>query len=177
MRTFKLFWNTHKWTGIVLALILATTAVTGFLLLLKKEFAWIQPPTQRGTEGDYREFASIGEVIDAVLAQGHEDFTSVDDVDRIDFRPGKSIHKVRSVRNDTEFQVDAMTGEVVSGPDVRRSDLIERIHDGSFIADWFHDYIMPLSAIGLLFLTFSGIWLWLEPKWRRRKRNRAAARS
>ena len=62
MKSFKLFWTAHKWTGIVLAIVFASTAVTGFLLLVKKEFAWIQPPTNTGTG-----VLGAGTVLDASL--------------------------------------------------------------------------------------------------------------
>lgn len=42
-RSFKLFWTTHKWIGIILTLVFTLTAVTGFLLLVKKDFDWIMP--------------------------------------------------------------------------------------------------------------------------------------
>lgn len=177
MSSFKLFWNLHKWTGIVLALVLAVVATTGLLLILKKDFDALQPPTQRGTEGGVEELASLQDVLGAVFAQGHPELRSIDDVDRIDFRPGKRVHKVRSVRGFVEFQVDATTAEILSGPSYRASDLIESIHDGSFVAEWFHGWVMPATAIGLLFLIGSGLWLWVEPKLRRRRRNRRRAQA
>ena len=48
MKTFKFFWNTHKWMGILGGVVFLNLAVTGFLLLVKKDHAWLQPPTQVG---------------------------------------------------------------------------------------------------------------------------------
>ena len=135
MKPFKFFWNTHKWTGIILAFFFALTSITGFLLLIKKDYEWIQPSTQRGTEGEVTAFAPLSEVIDAILVLDHPDFQSVDDVDRIDTRIDKRVHKVRSTRNYTEFQVDAVTAEILAGPDYRMSDWLESLHDGSFFGD------------------------------------------
>jgi uncharacterized iron-regulated membrane protein len=178
MRSFKLFWNLHKWTGLVLALVFACTAVTGFLLLIKKRVDWIQPPTQTGAAGDVEQFIGVDELVQAVLAQGHPDFRTFDDIDRVDFRPGKRVHKVRSRHHHAEIQVCAVTGEVL-GVGTRPSDLLESIHDGSFFGDWAHDWVMPVVSAGLLFLVCTGVFLWLEPKVRRRRwrRRRAAVRA
>ncbi len=174
MKTFKFFWTTHKWTGICLSLIFAGSATTGFLLLIKKQSDWIQPPTMEAAEGTIEDFITMEELFESVLRQGHPDFTSLEDIDRVDFRPGRRIHKVRSKHNWSEFQVDAVTGEVLSGRNIRRSDLIEQLHDGSFFGEWVHTWFMPAVSISLLFLTFSGLWLWIEPTLRRRRRRRNA---
>ena len=94
----------------------------------------------------------------------------MDDIDRVDFRPGKRVFKVRS-NSFHEIQIDAVTGAVLQVA-YRRSDWLETIHDGSFFAEWWHDWGMPVVSMGLLFLAFSGLWLWLEPKYRRRQRKR-----
>lgn len=172
MSSFKLFFNTHKWTGVTLSLIFATTSVTGFMLLLKKRVDWIQPATQQGAPGELSEFITVQELFEVVFEQNHPDFQTLEDIDRVDFRPDKRVHKVRSVRNFSEFQVDAVTGEILSGRNIRRSDLLEQIHDGTFLAQWFHDWIMPVVAIALMFLICSGVWLWLEPKLRKRRRKK-----
>jgi uncharacterized iron-regulated membrane protein len=38
MKPYKVFWELHKWLGIVLAAILINISVTGFLLLEKKQY-------------------------------------------------------------------------------------------------------------------------------------------
>lgn len=172
MTSFSFFWTTHKWTGIVIALLLIMSSATGFLLLLKKDFAWIQPPTATATEGTIEDFAPIQTVVATIIAQDHPDFQTPDDIERIDTRPDNRLHKVRSRHHYTEYQVDAITAQIISGPERRTSDLLESIHDGSFFADWFHDWIMPLVPISILFLVFSGFWIWLQPKIKRARRER-----
>ncbi len=88
MKLYKFFWDTHRWVGISLALVFATIAGTGFLLLIKKDYAWIQPPTRSGASGGVDDLLPLHTVFARVLEQGHPDFQSMDDVDRIDFRPG-----------------------------------------------------------------------------------------
>ncbi|MEM7165803.1 MAG: PepSY-associated TM helix domain-containing protein [Planctomycetota bacterium] len=170
-RRYRLFWDVHKWIGITLSLVLAMIAVTGLLLLVKKDFGALQPPTLRGAEGGSERFVSLQDLFAAVFAEGHPDFETLDDIDRVDFRPGKRIHKVRSRHNHREMQVDAVTG-VVLVTDWRPSDLIESIHDGSFFGDFVHDYFMPLVAAGLLLLVATGLYLWLAPLLRKRRKKK-----
>ena len=171
MRAYKFFWDAHKWTGIVLAVVILNLAGTGFLLLMKKDYDWIQPHTRTGADGGLESFITIQELFEVVLAQGHEDFQSLADIDRVDFRPGERIYKVRSRTHHAEIQVDAVTGEVLS-VDWRPSDLIERIHDGSFYAEWLHDWFMPLVAVSLVFMVGSGLFIWLWPIYNKRRRRR-----
>ncbi|MCH2132937.1 MAG: PepSY domain-containing protein [Phycisphaerales bacterium] len=102
MGSFKFFWTTHKWTGIVIAVLLLMSATRGFLLLIKKDFDWIQPPTAIASQGTIQDFAPIQDVVATIIAQDHPDFTSPEDIDRIDTRPGKRLHKVRSRHHYTE---------------------------------------------------------------------------
>ena len=173
MKLFKFLWTTHKWTGVILGIIFLQLAVTGFLLLTKKNYDWIQPPMQNGTAGEVKDFITLQEVFARVFARNHPDFKSFDDIDRVDFRPGARVHKVRSKHNYSELQIDAVTGEVLSD-DWRASDLIEKLHDGRFYAAWLHDYLMPLVAIGLAFLVLSGLYMWLFPILRKHLRAKEA---
>ena len=173
MTTFRLLWVIHKWLGIVLGFVLLTSAVTGGFLLLKKRFHWIQPTAQRGTPGPPEKLAPIHEVYQAVFALGLPQFRSEDDIDRIDFRPDKRIHKVRSRHENLEVQVDAISLAVLGGVNLRRSDWIETLHDGSWFGDWVHDYFMLGVATGLLTLGCTGYLLWLWPKILKRRRVRS----
>lgn len=169
MSRYKFFRLTHRWLGIFFAVVLLNISVTGLLLLEKKQFEWIQPPTHVGAQGQMQDFISTQQVLEAVLAQGHADFQSVDDIDRIDFRPGKRVHKVKSEHNHTEMQIDAITGKVLHTA-VRRSDVLEALHDGSFFGDWVHDIFMPTTAVVCILLTLGGLYLWLAPKFNKRNR-------
>ncbi len=175
MNTLRFFFKAHRWTGICISTFLVISACTGFLLLLKKEFDWIQPPTRTGTEGSIENFISLDEAWKRVEATGHPDFRSVEDLDRIDVRPGNRVYKVRSKHNHSEIQVDAVSGAILN-TDTRTSDWLEDLHDGSWIGEPVHDYVMPLVAICVLFLVFSGLWMWIAPMVKRRRRKREARR-
>jgi uncharacterized iron-regulated membrane protein len=169
---FKLFWNTHKWVGIISAIFILNLAITGFMLLIKKNVAWIQPPEIRGAEPN--QFGmSFDDIVEACRQHPELAIQSWEDIDRLDVRPGKGMLKVRA-NNNWEAQIDITDGRVLKVA-YRRSDIIESIHDGSFYADWLHAWVWPAVACCLVFLAFSGFWLWLEPKVRRARRRRAQA--
>jgi len=74
--------------------ILLLSATTGFLLLLKKDYAWIQPPVIKGQAGPVERLQPLQAVYDAVFALGLPAFRSEADIARIDFRPAQRVHKV-----------------------------------------------------------------------------------
>ena len=174
MRYFKFFWDTHKWTGIIAAVFLLTISVTGFVLLLKKEFDILQPSTQVSTveEFELHDFKPIHEVLANVFAQNHPHFVTLADIERIDLRPKQRTYKVRSKHDNQEFQVDALTGEVRGESKPRWADWLETIHDGSILHDGVKVWFMPLVALSLIFLIGSGLYLWLAPLLKKRSRLR-----
>ncbi len=151
--------------------------VSGVILQLKKEFAWIQPTTKKGSSGTLS--LSFDEILDATRRIPEAEVQHWDDIDRVDVRPGKGMLKVRCA-NGWEIQLDAKTGEVLQVA-YRRSDLIESIHDGSFFHDRFKLWVFlpTASVLGMLWLT--GVYLFFLPyyaKWKkRRKKAREGGRS
>ena len=129
----------HRWATLVVTLPMLIVLVTGILLQWKKQSAWIQPPTQRGSAA----IPTIGfdEILSAARTVEEARIESWDDIDRLDVRPGKGVVKVRSNAR-WEIQIDAETGAVLQSA-YRRSDLIESMHDGSFFHKRHH-------ALGLL---------------------------
>ncbi len=174
MRRYELPLNkwmrvSHKWAGISLAMFLLLVSITGLLLLHKKSFTFLQPPTLNGSAGDIEQMISTQQLLAVVLAQNHPDFQSVADLDRIAFRPTKRVHKVRSKHNHSELQVDAITGAILSDKK-RNSDLIESLHDGTWFAGWVHSWLMTVVALGVFYLALSGLYLWLQPLYRKSRR-------
>ena len=169
MKYYKFNRAVHKWFGIIFAVVFLNLSVTGLLLLEKKNIGWIQPPTQRGSEGGIDEFITNQRLFEIVLGQNHPDFESVEDIDRVDFRPGKRVFKVRSNNNNSEIQVDAVNGEVLSVA-TRTSDKLEAWHDGSIFGEFVHQVFMPFVAMVTILLTITGLYLWLAPAIKRRKK-------
>jgi len=161
----------HRFGAILVAVPLLLVLGTGILLLLKKDVAWIQPPTQRGTtSAPSVSFERILDVARRVETAGIEDWS---DVDRLDVRPSKGIVKVRAKHSRVEVQIDTATGRVLQVAE-RRSDVIESLHDGSFFHDKVKLFVFLPCATVLLGLWFTGIYLFFLPHWVKAKKRRAA---
>ena len=162
----------HRWGSVLIAVPLLVVIVTGVVLQLKKESAWVQPPTQTGT-GDHP-VLSFDQILAATQTVPEAAVNSWDDIDRLDVRPGKGMLKVRC-SNRWEVQLDATTGDVLQVA-FRRSDLIESIHDGSFFHENVKLWIFLPASVVLLALWVTGIYLFLLPYLAlRKKRQRAVA--
>jgi uncharacterized iron-regulated membrane protein len=164
----------HRWGSIVIALPVLLVILTGLLLLLKKEIGWIQPPTQRGSSTElaigFKRILEIAETVPEAEIEGWED------IDRLDVRPSKGMLKVRA-KNRWEIQIDTATDEILQVA-YRRSDLIESLHDGTFFHDKAKLWLFLPSAIVLLGLWLSGLYLFILPYqviWRRQWREATRA--
>ena len=109
-------------------------------------------------------------VLTAVKAVPEAGVDSWDDIDRLDVRPGRGMLKVRC-KNRWEVQLDASDGEVLQVA-YRRSDLIERIHDGSFFSDAAKLWIFLPSALIFVVLWGTGVYLFFQPYLAKRKKRR-----
>jgi len=160
----------HRRASVLVALPLLVVIGSGILLLLKKEIAWIQPPTQRGTTSDLGiTFDRILEIAATVPEAG---IRSWEDIDRLDVRPSEGMLKIRA-RNRWEIQLDARTGEILQVA-YRRSDLIESLHDGTFFHDGAKLWVFLPGAVLLLGMWLTGIYLFVLPHLARRKRRQRA---
>ncbi|MEM6899648.1 MAG: PepSY-associated TM helix domain-containing protein [Pseudomonadota bacterium] len=165
----------HNWSSIVVALPLIIMIGAGVILMLKKEIAWIQPPTERGIAADGPMLA-LEDLLAAAITAEEAGFQSWEDIDRIDLRPSKGVAKFRG-ENHWEVQVDTSTGEVIHVA-FRRSDIIESIHDGSFFAPWAKLFIFLPAGLVLFGLWLTGLYLFALPhlkKWQKQRAKRAAA--
>ncbi len=168
MKAAKLNRLLHRWGSITIALPIVVIIVTGIILQLKKEVAWIQPPTQIGSSREVGiTFEAILNTAKTVPQAGIE---SWDDIDRLDVRPGKGMLKVRG-KNRWEVQIDTKTGEILQVA-YRRSDLIESIHDGSFFHKKFKFWLFLPAGLILFGLWVTGLYLFLLPHMNKRKRRR-----
>ena len=158
----------HKWASIAISLPLLVVLITGILLLVKKEFSIIQPPTAKGTSTE----PSIPFEQVLMIAKSVEEaqISSWDDINRLDVRPSKGITKIRS-NNSIEIQIDSSTGKVLHVAE-RNSELIESIHDGTFFEKNANLWLMlPISFI-VLVISVTGIILFIQPYIKNKKHRR-----
>ena len=158
----------HRWGSVAIVLPFALVLATGLLLQIKKQSAWVQPPTARSADPGMA--ISWDEILAAASGVSESGIESWDDVDRIDVRPGRGIAKVRS-NTRWELQVDTRTGAVLESA-YRRSDLIESLHDGSFFGEWAKLGVFLPAGIVVAGLLVTGIWLWWMPHGAKRRRAR-----
>ena len=155
----------HRTGAIIIALPFLVVIVSGIFLQLKKDVNWIQPETRTGSPAEltitFDSLLSISRTVDEAQIESWQD------IDRIDVRPDKGIAKIRSV-NHWEIQIDTNTGEIIQ-VEYRRSDIIESIHDGSWFADPVKYWIFLPTAIIVLILWTSGMYLYFLPKLHKRR--------
>lgn len=162
----------HYWLSLAILIPVVVILGSGLLLVLKKDIDWIQPSTQRGSTSELA--LGFDEILAAAMTVEDAGFQSWKDVDRLDVRPKKGVVKVRG-KNSWEVQIDTTTGEVL-GAAYRRSDMIEAIHDGSFFGDPVKYWVVLPTAVILLVMWRTGVYLFVLPylQKRRNQRRRAA---
>jgi len=138
----------HRTLGITILIILVISSVTGILLAWKKDINLIQPETQNAGNTGLENWISYSEIAKAadVALMDHPEVVAIG-IDRMDYRPEKSIVKVIYKKGYWEVQVNCVNGDILS-VQKRYSDLFEGIHDGSIIGDDLsgnHHYCKPVG--------------------------------
>jgi hypothetical protein len=89
-------------------------------------------------------------------------------LDRIDIRKDKGMVKFLFSDHFTGLQLDGATGNLLH-IETRRSDYLEKVHDGSIIDFYlgtsgvFKLIYTTLMGVALLVFTITGFWLWYGP--------------
>ncbi|MBK5910622.1 hypothetical protein CCR85_03830 [Rhodothalassium salexigens] len=160
----------HHWSSVIVAVPVIIMTVTGILLLLKKDIAWIQPSSQRGTAVGVPT-QSLDTLFAAAAGVERAGLDHWNALDRVDIKPGKGIVKFIG-ENNWEVQVDTHSGEVLAVA-YRRSGIIEALHDGTFFADWVKLYVFLPSGVILLLLWGTGLYLFFLTQNQRNRKARA----
>lgn len=155
--------STHKWASIIVAIPLLVILVTGILLLVKKEFSYLQPESAKGVTT----VPSIS--FDVILKQAktveQAQVVSWDSIERLDVRPSKGIIKIRT-HSQWEIQLDAKTAEILHVA-YRRSDTIEQIHDGTYWQKNANLWLTLPVGIVLLLISLTGLYLFFQPYYKK----------
>lgn len=142
----------------------------GLLLLVKKEFEWIQPATVMSEHRGAMPTQTIAELFETAQSIPELEITHWRQLARVDFKPNKGVAKFVAP-NQWEAQVDVTTGELLQLA-YRRSDFIERLHDGSYFGDWVKLYVFVPTGIIMLALWFSGGFLFFYTRMKRWQKSR-----
>ena len=166
--------RTHAWISICFAVPLVVIIITGILLQLKKQLPFVKPVERAGVT--HEPVATPAQYLEAINRGKLDGNVTWKDVQRVDIRPSKGIAKV-ILKSDVEYQVDLGTGHILQR-ELRMSDFIESLHDGSFFAgDISKLGVFLPAAIGLLVLWVSGIYMFWLPLVVKLRKSRAAKKS
>lgn len=161
MNVHRLNRLTHKWLSVAVALPTLAILVSGILLLLKKDVAWVQPPELPGSAPGEPPRFTMPAILDAGRDAPGSGIKSWADIARVDVRPAKGLVKVLT-RDDIEVQLDAADARVLQIAK-RRSDWIAAIHDGTIFGGPAKYLVTLPVAIVLLAIWFTGLWLFIAP--------------
>ena len=103
--------------------------MTGIILIFKKDISWIQPQTH-STNSLIPLVTFEKKIMQELKNDSRIKVTNWRDIDRLDIRPNKGIIKVRLRDSNIEVQMDQENAKIIHIA-IRRSDVIESIHDGS----------------------------------------------
>lgn len=169
----------HRITGISLFVFFLFVTVTGILLGWKKNSGGlILSKSFVGTSTELSDWLSIDSLHKNACKILHDSIspTLSSELERIDIRKDKGMVKFVFVDSFWGVQLDGATGELLH-IERRRSDIIEKIHDGSILDYYFGNRsgtikLVYTSVIGLALLVFmiTGFWLWYGPRRMRRHR-------
>jgi uncharacterized iron-regulated membrane protein len=178
----NLFRRIHRDTTVFLFLFFFIISVSGVLLGWKKNSGgYLLPETRQGTSSDLSAWLPLDSLIKNAEQYLHDSISPdlSSDPERIDIRKDKGVIKLIYSDHFYEVQLDGVSGELLQIKK-RRSDFIEKIHDGSIIdyylntgSNVFKLIYTSLMGISLLLFTVTGFWLWYGPKRMKAARNKS----
>jgi len=182
-KIIRIFRKIHRITGISLFFFFFFVAVTGILLGWKKNSNGVLlAVTAQGTTTDLNAWLNLDSLQTLAFSYAHANISpelSLE-LDRIDVRASKGVVNFVFVDGFWGLQIDGATGALLS-VERRRSDFIEKIHDGSILDLYFGTTngqikLLYTSILGLalLIFTITGFWLWYGPKRMRNNMKRMA---
>ncbi|PJB13488.1 MAG: peptidase [Flavobacteriales bacterium CG_4_9_14_3_um_filter_40_17] len=168
-KTTRTYRNIHKWIALPTFAFLFIIGTTGLLLGWKKQLQLL-PKTHNGQTLNSEKWLHTDSIYKRAAYYSKEVLKKDASIDRMDIRPSKGVVKILFENHFTELQLDLATGEVLSVSN-RTSDFIEKLHDGSIIDyyigtpnDEVKLFYTSSVSVGLILLSFTGFWLWYNPK-------------
>ena len=178
MNTKRLLRHIHYWLSLAIFIPTGIMFAAGIFLMLKKEIAWIQPPSQKGVAASQLPAITYEQILETSRAHPEAGIAVWSDIDRIDVRPSKGIAKVQS-KTGWEIQIDTANAKALSVA-YRRSDVIESIHDGSYFTNWMKLFVFLPVGILLILMWGTGVYLFCITeiqKFKKRARQKEKAKT
>lgn len=159
----------HRFVAIAFLFFFLILSISGILLGLKKHSGGLLlAESKQGSSANISEWLSY-DSLTAIAVNIFRDSVSKNKstaIDRIDARPEKGMVKFVFKEHFTEIQLDAATGALLYAG-TRWSDVIEHIHDGSFVdrslgirGEYFKLTYTLLMGLSLITLSVTGFFLW-----------------
>ncbi|WP_291965962.1 PepSY-associated TM helix domain-containing protein [Maribacter sp.] len=178
LRNFR---KAHRITGAALFIFFFVISITGLLLgwkkhsgdlILSKSYAGVSTNLKHWLPIDSLHTIANTYLLDSISSELSTE------IDRIDIRKNKGMVKFVYTDHIWSLQIDGTTGKVLH-VERRYSDVIEKIHDGSFLDELLGTsnkqikvFYTSFMGLALLLFTITGFWLWYGPK--RMKRNKVS---
>lgn len=169
----KTFRKIHRITGLYLIVFIVIISGTGLLLGWKKHSSgFLLAKSYQGTSTDLNKWLPLDSLHTnaCILLRDSVSSELSAEIDRIDVRKEKGMVKFVFKHHFTAIQLDGVTGKLLH-IEKRRSDFIEKLHDGSILDHYFNTgneqiKLIYTSIMGLSMLLFSitGFWIWYGPK-------------
>jgi len=167
------FRKIHRTTGALLFVFFFFISITGLLLGWKKHSGGlILPKSYTGTSTDLKDWLTIDSLHKNACRILHDSVSSElsAELDRIDIRKDKGMVKFVFANHFWGIQLDGATGQLLH-IEQRKSDFIEKIHDGSILDHYLGTtdgqiklIYTSIMGLALLIFTITGFWLWYGPK-------------
>lgn len=145
----------HRWGAVSVAVPFLLVLLTGLLLQVKKQVAWVQPP-ERTTDA-VAPAVAWERILEVARSVPEAEVARWGDIDRVDMRPGKGMAKVLS-NSRWELQIDIRTGEILQSS-YRRTDVIEDLHTGAWFSDAAKLWLFLPAALIVTALWGTGMYL------------------
>lgn len=155
----KTFRKWHRWISLLVALPFFVTLTTGLLLATRGFNTWVQPsyPPLHTTLK-----ISFDQILHAAQSAPEAGIKSWDDISQIDIRPATGNIRVRAKTSQIEIQIDGETGKI-TGQGLRRVTWLMTLHEGAYFGSLIRYGLFLPSALGVLFLLISGLWIFFQP--------------
>lgn len=155
----------HTWGAWLVAVPAGVVFLTGVLLLVRSELAWMQKPAMKGA----RPGASISfdEVLALAKSVPEAEVDDLNAIKQVRLLPSRGIFQVR-VANGYELQIDAHTGELLASG-LRGSSIVIALHDGTFFSKGVSYAVFLPTGILLIVLWLTGAYLAVKGRKPRRR--------
>jgi uncharacterized iron-regulated membrane protein len=170
----KLMRQWHIWGSVISLFAIVIFFATGYFMQIRRDVPVVMPKslqakTESGKKIKYTHNITHDDILQAVIAQPEMGVKGWDDIYQFDWRPKKSMVKVKA-NNLMEAQVNTATGKVEQVMK-RNYDWISRLHAGEMVGPGQHfnqpstinlsDYFLIATLI-FIFLLLSGLYLWIK---------------